>query len=117
MDDIRLNIEKLTTSGLAVTNHGEDVAAKHVTADGKIETAQGGWQGQSAAAMATRWAAWQETTGTLLTRMSGHAQGCTTARRAFPSSKPRREQEMRTSRRRARPRRSRQPSGCDPVGR
>ena len=95
MDDIRLNIDKLTTSGLAVTNHGEDVAAKHAAADGKIETASVGWQGRSAAAMATRWAAWQETTSTLLTRMSGHAQGLHNGAQGFSEFEAQREQEMR----------------------
>jgi uncharacterized protein YukE len=95
MDDIRLNIEKLTTSGLAVTNHGEDVAAKHAAADGKIETASGGWQGQSAAAMAIRWAAWQKTTSTLLTRMSDHAQGLHNGAQGFSDFEAQREQEMR----------------------
>ena len=95
MDDIRLNIEKLTTSGLAVTNHGEDVADKHAAADGKIETASAGWQGQSADAMATRWAAWQETTSTLLARMSDHAQGLHNGARGFSDFEAQRAPEMR----------------------
>lgn len=95
VDDIRLSIEKLTTSGLAVTNQGEDLAGKHATADGRIETAHAGWQGQSASAMATRWATWQESTNTLLTRLSDHAQGLHNGAQGFSEFEAAREREMR----------------------
>lgn len=72
---LRANIEDLVTSGVAVTGHGEDVAVEHAAADGRIETAQRGWQGLSALAMSARAEVWQATTSVLLTRMSDHAQG------------------------------------------
>ncbi|MCV7225888.1 hypothetical protein [Mycolicibacterium komossense] len=72
---LKADIEHLTTSGVAVTHHGEDVAMQHAAADERIETAQRGWQGLSAVAMSARAEAWQTTTSALLTRMSDHAQG------------------------------------------
>lgn len=78
-----VNIEDLVASGVAVTGHGEDMAAKHCAADSRIDGAQGGWQGRSAAAMTTRMAAWSATTTTLLTRLSDHAQGLHTSARCF----------------------------------
>ena len=72
---LRVNVEDLVTSGVAVTGHGEDVAMKHSSADSRIESAQTGWQGQSATAMAACSATWLQTTTALLTRLSDHAQG------------------------------------------
>jgi uncharacterized protein YukE len=72
---LRVSIEDLVASGLAVTDHGENVATAHAAADGRIETARAGWQGLSAAALATKSVAWTQTTSALLTRMSDHAQG------------------------------------------
>jgi uncharacterized protein YukE len=72
---LKANIEHLATSGVAVTGHGEDLAAQHSAADGRIEAAQRGWQGLSAVAMSARTEAWRSTTSALLARMSDHAQG------------------------------------------
>ncbi|WP_099021119.1 WXG100 family type VII secretion target [Mycolicibacterium palauense] len=80
---LRVNIEDLIASGVAVTGHGEDVAMRHADADGRVEVAQGGWRGASAAALAAKSAAWLQTTGTLLTRMSDHAQGLHTSAQCF----------------------------------
>ena len=51
-------IEDLAASGVAVTGHGEDLAVAHAAADGRIDAAQPGWQGQSAAALAATAAQW-----------------------------------------------------------
>lgn len=80
---LKVTIEDLVASGLTVTGHGEDVATKHCTADGRIETAQGGWQGRSAASMTLRLAAWSTTTTALLTRLSDHAQSLHTCAQEF----------------------------------
>ncbi len=72
---LRVNIEDLVTSGAAITSHGEEVAARHAAADGRIEAAQVGWQGLSSLAMSARAESWRTTTSGLLTRMSDHAQG------------------------------------------
>jgi uncharacterized protein YukE len=55
----RVIIEDLAASALAITTHGEDLAAAHSAADGRLEDAQSGWQGRSAVALtalAARWA-------------------------------------------------------------
>lgn len=80
---LKVNIEDLVASGMTVTGHGEDVAMKHCTADTRIETAQGGWQGRSAASMTTRLTAWSQTTTTLVTRLADHAQGLHTCAQSF----------------------------------
>jgi uncharacterized protein YukE len=72
---LKVNIEDVLASGLTVTGHGEDVAMKHCTADTRIESAHGGWQGRSSASMTLRLAAWSTTTTTLLTQLSNQAQG------------------------------------------
>jgi uncharacterized protein YukE len=72
---LKVNIEDLVASGLTVISHGEDVGMKHCAADARIETAQSGWQGRSAASLKLRLAAWSTTTTALLTRLSDHAQG------------------------------------------
>jgi uncharacterized protein YukE len=80
---LKVNIEDLVASGVTVTGHGEDVAMKHCTADTRVETAQAGWQGQSAASMTLRLAAWSATTTALLTQLSDHAQGLHTCAQEF----------------------------------
>ncbi|OYN76156.1 WXG100 family type VII secretion target [Mycolicibacterium sphagni] len=72
---LRVNIEHLAASGIAVTGHVENVAAKHAAAAGRIDAAQAGWQGASAAAMALLSEQWVATTSALVTRLSDHAQG------------------------------------------
>jgi uncharacterized protein YukE len=80
---LKVNINDLVASGLAVAGHGEDVAVKHCSADTRIETAQGGWQGRSAASLTLRMTAWSTTTTALLTRLSDHAQGLHTCAQEF----------------------------------
>lgn len=80
---LKVNVEDLVASGVTVTGHGEDVAMTHCTADTRIESAQGGWQGQSAASMTLRLAAWSTTTTALLTRLSDHAQSLHTCAQEF----------------------------------
>lgn len=80
---LKVNIEDLVASGVKVTGHGEDVAMKHCTADTRIETAQGGWQGRSAASLTLRMTEWSTATTTLLTQLSNHAQGLHTCAQEF----------------------------------
>jgi uncharacterized protein YukE len=80
---LKVNAEDLVASGVTVTGHGEDIAATHCTADTRIESAQGGWQGRSAASMTLRLAAWSTTTTALLTQLSDHAQGLHTCAQEF----------------------------------
>jgi uncharacterized protein YukE len=80
---LKVNIEDLLASGVKVTGHGEDVAMKHCAADTRIETAKGGWQGRSSAALTLRMAAWSTTTTSLLTQLSEHTQGLHTCAQEF----------------------------------
>jgi WXG100 family type VII secretion target len=80
---LRVNIEHLAASGVAVTGHGEDVATKHAAAATRIETAQGGWQGASALAMTALSEQWVATTATLVSKLSDHAQGLHTSAQGF----------------------------------
>ncbi|MCV7224531.1 WXG100 family type VII secretion target [Mycolicibacterium komossense] len=80
---LRVDPESLVTSGLVVTDRGESMAAKHAAADNRVEAAQGGWQGLSAAAMVARSQSWAATTTALLTRLSDHAQAFHTSGQSF----------------------------------
>ena len=72
--ELRADVEHLTKSGLAVTKHGEELATSHTAADARVESAAGGWQGLSSAALATRSEAWVANTNALLTRLGAHAE-------------------------------------------
>jgi WXG100 family type VII secretion target len=72
---LRVNVEHLAASGVAVTGHGEDVASKHAAATNRIEDAQAGWQGASAVAVTALSEKWVLRTSALVTRLSDHAQG------------------------------------------
>jgi uncharacterized protein YukE len=63
---LQVFIEDLAAAGVAVTGHGEDVAVAHTAADGRIDAAQPGWQGSSAAALAAKTAQWAEDSRSLL---------------------------------------------------
>ena len=80
---LRVSIEDLAASGVAVTGHGEDLAVAHAAADGRIDAALPGWQGQSAAALAAKAATWTHDSRTLLARLSDHAQGLHTSAAEF----------------------------------
>lgn len=72
---LEVTIGDLAASAMAVTSHGEDLAAAHATADGRVYAALAGWQGQSAAALAAKAAQWSRESTALLARLSFHAQG------------------------------------------
>jgi uncharacterized protein YukE len=72
---LRVNVADQLAGGVSITGHGEDVAMKHSAADGRIDAAQAGWQGQSGAAMLACSQKWVATTSGLLGRLSDHAQG------------------------------------------
>ncbi|CAN5315515.1 hypothetical protein BH09ACT8_BH09ACT8_52380 [soil metagenome] len=91
---LKVNVEDLVSSGTSVANHGEDVAMKHAAADSRVETASAGWQGESAAALAAKSAAWIETTSVLLRRMSDHAQGLHASAHGFSEMESRNRQAL-----------------------
>ncbi|WP_059021675.1 WXG100 family type VII secretion target [Mycobacterium sp. M26] len=71
---LQVTIADVAASGTAVTGHGEDLAVKHAAAAGRIDAAQAGWQGTSAAAISALTEQWTATTSALLTQLSDHAQ-------------------------------------------
>ena len=88
------NVGALAASGTAVTNHGETLATAHARAGGRIASAQSGWQGTSAAALALKAAAWTATSSALLTRMSDHAQGLHTGAAGYAEGEQHTSQAM-----------------------
>jgi WXG100 family type VII secretion target len=70
---LRVNLEHLATSAAQITNHGEDLAASHLSSDNRIAAAQPGWAGRSAEALAQRTARWTANSTNLVTRMGDHA--------------------------------------------
>jgi uncharacterized protein YukE len=72
---LRVNLEDLLVAGVAVSGHGEDLAAAHAAADGRIDAARSGWQGVSAAALGERAQGWAAATDSLLARLGDHAHG------------------------------------------
>jgi uncharacterized protein YukE len=68
-----VDLEALAGSASHVTGQAEDLAIAHLASDNRIEAAQSGWVGSSAAALSIKAAAWRETSRTLLTRVGGHA--------------------------------------------
>ena len=91
---LKVNREDLMASGVTVTGHGDDVAMKHCTADIRIETAHGDWQGRSGAPLTLRTAACSTTTTALLTRISDHAQGLHTCAQQFSCIEERRAEAL-----------------------
>ncbi len=76
---LRVVIEDLAASAIAVTGHGEDLAAAHAAADGLLADAQSGWQGRSAVALAALASRWVDEGRSLVVRMGEHAErlnGC-----------------------------------------
>ena len=91
---LRVNIEQLASSGTAVNNHGEDVATKHAAAATRIDAAQAGWQGASAAAMALLSEQWESKTSALVTRLSDHAQALHASANGFAEMEQRNSQAL-----------------------
>lgn len=86
------DLEDLVTSAVTVTGHGEDLAAQHLAADGRIDAAVPGWAGRSAAALQNRAARWSATSTALVTRIGAHAQDLHTCAQVY-----RRTEEQRAS--------------------
>lgn len=70
---LRVVVENLVASAVAVSGHGEDLAAAWVAADGRVDAAQSGWQGRSAAALAGLAERWAAEGRSVVTRMGEHA--------------------------------------------
>lgn len=65
--------EKLRSSAVAVTGHGEDLATSHTGSGGRIAAAESGWTGGSAAALNRLGAQWATRSRTLVGNIGGDA--------------------------------------------
>jgi uncharacterized protein YukE len=83
---LKVNLADMVESALHVSGQGEELALNHQTTDGQIASAQSGWAGSSAAAMAERAASWAQTSAGLLIRVSDHSQGLHTSANAFAAN-------------------------------
>ncbi|TGD84702.1 hypothetical protein BayCH28_25285 [Mycolicibacterium sp. CH28] len=91
---LRVNVEDLATAGLAVSGHGEDVAVRHGAAASRIDAAQAGWRGLSAAALTLLSEQWLATTSAQLARLSDHAQGLHASAQGFAEMEQRNSQAL-----------------------
>ena len=72
-------VADLTASAVAVTGIGEELAVACSGAEVRLESACGGWQGLSAAALSVTAQRWRSDAASLLSRLASHAQdlhGC-----------------------------------------
>ncbi len=88
------NLEDLLASAVTVTGHGDDLAARHLAADGRIDVAAPGWAGRSAAALDDRAARWAATSNALLTRIGEHALDLHTCAQVYADTEARRAQAL-----------------------
>ncbi|HEU4360396.1 MAG TPA: WXG100 family type VII secretion target [Mycobacterium sp.] len=72
---LRADVEQLVTAAVQVARHGEELAATHLAADNRLESAAPGWAGRSAAALDRRAELWREQSNRLVARVGGHASG------------------------------------------
>lgn len=92
---LRVNIEDMVGSAVYVSGQGEDLAMGHLASDNKMESAQAGWQGISAAALSAKLASWHPKSQALLTRVADHAQGLHTAAQTFQETEVERARVLR----------------------
>lgn len=70
---LRVDAADLVLSAALIDTVADEVRAVHADADARIEAAQSGWVGASAAAMRVKSAAWQGFTTTMYREMAGHS--------------------------------------------
>ncbi|MCV7229092.1 WXG100 family type VII secretion target [Mycolicibacterium komossense] len=81
-------------SAIHVTGQGEDLAAGHLASDNRMESAQAGWQGTSAIALAAKLADWQPKSKVLLARVADHAEGLHTSAASFAAMEEKNAQAL-----------------------
>lgn len=91
---LRVNLAHLVDSAMSVTTTGEKVATEHTSSDARISAAHAGWVGSSADALAARMERWSATSGTLVRRLSDHAQGMHDAAHAYAANEDARVEDM-----------------------
>jgi uncharacterized protein YukE len=72
---LRVDLAALVYSAAHANGQGEDLAIAHAISDSRMEAAQPGWAGDSAAAMVARMDVWLATSKALLMRVGEHALG------------------------------------------
>lgn len=92
--DLQADLADMVESALRVSSHGEDLALNHQTTDEQIASAQSGWAGSSAMAMAERAGQWAQTSAAILARVSAHSQGLHASAQAFTSMEDMSSNEM-----------------------
>jgi WXG100 family type VII secretion target len=78
-EPIQVSPEDLLAAGAQVERHAADVQGGHAAADARIQSAQTGMVGMSAAAVEAKLAQWQLTTAALHQRLTDQAQAFTTS--------------------------------------
>ena len=91
---LRVSVEDLVVSGVMVRGSGEDIALRHAALDHRIDTAQAGWQGSSAAALMERSQDWALATRGLLARMSDFVWALHTSADGFSEMEARHAQAL-----------------------
>jgi uncharacterized protein YukE len=77
--DIKIDVEQLASAGRQVGDQAEDMAAEFLSADNRIQAAQHGWVGVSAAALRARMARWLPASPGLVGKVSEHGFALQTA--------------------------------------
>lgn len=70
---LQVDAVDLGLSAAVIDSLADEVRAAHADADARIEAAQSGWVGASAAAMAAKRAAWQGFTSGMYAEMAAHS--------------------------------------------
>lgn len=94
-NEFRVSLELLACSAANASGQGGDLATAHFLSDNRIEAAQSGWVGTSAAALRTRMAAWSATSHTLLARVGDHALGLHNAAIEFAAAEQQNAESLR----------------------
>lgn len=71
---LHVDTAELAAFAVAVSSHGEELAARYALSDSRIDAAQAGWPGRAAAALTARAGQWSAEGRVLLARIAEHAQ-------------------------------------------
>ena len=69
---IRVDPDQLRSAAVHIDGQGEDLLVGYSSVHSRIEAAQSGWAGRSAAALSARLAEWQATVAGIHARVSDH---------------------------------------------
>jgi WXG100 family type VII secretion target len=83
MSELRVNPSEVHRSGVEIGEIGAALKSAFTNSDTEIASAQSGWVGQSAGALASMTSEWQETTQTLHENLVEHGAKFTTAAQRY----------------------------------